>query len=145
MCRHLVLGSEVLVWRIHEKAWTRPHKLISIDGENATIEVNRRLIRFRTTVVKPYVQEPEADNTPEIAQEITLEAMQPDKATQQEPRCGSRTRRLKQFPDADIYTAGITIFELGLSFTQSRQKELNGVYEGNVFKVIDIADIPLNS
>jgi hypothetical protein len=50
-----MIGSEVLVWRIHEEAWTGPHKLISIDGENATIEVNGRTIRFRTTVVKPYV------------------------------------------------------------------------------------------
>ena len=53
---NLELGSQVLVWRIHEKKWTGLHQLLSVGGETATIEVNSRPIRFRTTIVRPYLQ-----------------------------------------------------------------------------------------
>ena len=51
----LLIGSDVLVWYIHEKAWTGPYRLISIDGEDVIVEVNSRPISFRTTALKLYL------------------------------------------------------------------------------------------
>lgn len=33
----LALGSDVLVWRIYEKKWTGPYKLLAVQGETATV------------------------------------------------------------------------------------------------------------
>jgi hypothetical protein len=54
----LIVRSDILVWRIYEKAWTGLHKLISIDGETATVEINNRSVQFRITVLKPYLEQP---------------------------------------------------------------------------------------
>jgi hypothetical protein len=51
----LAIGSDVLIWHIYEKAWTGPYRLISIDDETATIEVNGRSTSFRTIAVKLYL------------------------------------------------------------------------------------------
>ena len=52
--RELPLLSEVRVWREKDKLWTGPHSLVGMDGETCTIQVKGRLVKFRTTVVRPY-------------------------------------------------------------------------------------------
>jgi hypothetical protein len=54
----------VLVWRVHEKAWTGPYKLLSVEEETATVEVNQKPIKFRTTTIKPYLSEPNPKGNP---------------------------------------------------------------------------------
>jgi hypothetical protein len=56
----LTIGSQVIVWRIHEKAWKGPYQLLSLDNENAVVAIGRRRTTFRSTSVRPYCQsEPE--------------------------------------------------------------------------------------
>ena len=42
----LTIGSQVLVWRTHEKAWKGPFKLLSIDGETVVVAINQRPTSF---------------------------------------------------------------------------------------------------
>ena len=56
----LPLQSDVRVFR-EKKGWTGPYKLLAIDGETCTIDIDRRYIQFRSTVIKPYYTEDEND------------------------------------------------------------------------------------
>ncbi|KAF1990555.1 hypothetical protein K402DRAFT_303635, partial [Aulographum hederae CBS 113979] len=56
--RELPIGSEVLVWRIHEKAWHGPYKLMGINDETCHIDTGKKNhLEFRITAVKPYHRE----------------------------------------------------------------------------------------
>ena len=179
----LEAGSEVLVWRIHKKAWTGPYKLLTIEGETATVEINGRPIQFRTTVIKPYLQEPPASEPAIQPDEPTAGTLPPEGSIQpaiqpaaqpdiqpdntlpedtivvedpgqpkplQRPR--GRPRKQPRSPD-NSFTADITIripdpypqntWLSGKPFEQSRQKELNGLFEHGVFEIVD--HIPPNS
>ncbi|CCU76925.1 integrase and RNaseH domain-containing protein [Blumeria hordei DH14] len=57
---NLPLQSDVRVWREKEK-WTGPSKLISMNGENCTIQMPHGPATFRSTVVKPYYTEDHND------------------------------------------------------------------------------------
>ena len=78
----LEAGSEVLVWRIHKKAWTGPYKLLTIEGETATVEINRRPTQFRTTVIKPYLREPPALEPAIQPDELTAGTLPPEGSIQ---------------------------------------------------------------
>lgn len=172
-------GSEVLVWRIHKKAWNGPYKLLTIEGETATVEINGRPTQFRTTVIKPYLREPPASEPviqpdeptagtlpPEGSiQPTTQPAIQPDNTLpedtivvedhgQSEPLRRPRGRPRKQprldsfmadirirIPDPDLQNTWLS--GSGKPFEQSRQKELNGLFEHGVFEIVDY--IPPNS
>jgi hypothetical protein len=105
---------------------------------------------FRTTVVKPYLQlEPESEDENEDKVEDKDE---PDRSVEEpqnkpiEPRRNvERTRRLlarfqQNVADISIYLQDETC-ALPL-YTDSRQKELNGLLEKGVFEVVNMADIP---
>jgi hypothetical protein len=55
------LNSDVLVWREGNTGqsgkWTRPFKLLRIDRETCRVQLPRSPVEFRTTVVKPFLQE----------------------------------------------------------------------------------------
>jgi hypothetical protein len=61
---NLPLQSKVRVWR-ERKGWKGPYTLISTEGETCTIEMPRGPRRFRSTVVRPYLEE-EAEAIPEL-------------------------------------------------------------------------------
>lgn len=54
------INSKVLVWR-ENQGWTGPHTLISIDGQTCTIQLQNGPRQFRTTVVKPFLEENSID------------------------------------------------------------------------------------
>ena len=55
------LGSDILVWRVHEKSWNGPYKLLAIEGETATIELPHGPTVFRTTNIKRYTKDSTTD------------------------------------------------------------------------------------
>ena len=59
----LPLNSDVLVWREgnigQTGKWTGPFKLISLTDETCKIQLPSGPTDFRTTVVKPYLTDPE--------------------------------------------------------------------------------------
>jgi hypothetical protein len=60
--RDLPIGSEVLVWRVHEKAWRGPYKLAGINDDTCLIDAGKRShLEFRITAVKPYNRDTNAD------------------------------------------------------------------------------------
>ncbi|OXV05128.1 hypothetical protein Egran_07104 [Elaphomyces granulatus] len=145
----LNIGSDVLVWRVHEKAWTGPYKLLSVEEETATVEVNQKPIQFRTTTIKPYLSEPNPKGRPlnepfdEPPSETPVEQQREQKPEPEpELRRGTRIRRPKTFPDNVVYVADI---EINIpAFTKSRRKELDDLFERGVFEVVDISTIPQN-
>ena len=149
----LNIGSDVLVWRVHEKAWTGPYKLLSVEEETATVEVNQNPIQFRTTTIKPYLSEPNPKDKPlnepfdEPPSETPVEQQQQQREQQKpepepELRRGTRIRHPKTFPDDIVYVADIGI-NLP-AFTKSRRKELDDLFERGVFEAVDISTIPQN-
>ncbi|OXV09105.1 hypothetical protein Egran_03132, partial [Elaphomyces granulatus] len=50
----LPINSRVWVWR-ENRGWTGPHTLLSTEGETCNVQLPSGPVRFRTTVVKPYV------------------------------------------------------------------------------------------
>ena len=73
-----------MVWRIHEKAWKGPYKLLSLDNENAVVAIGRRRTTFRSTSVRPYRQlEPENElislEIPEIPANRARSGPDPDR------------------------------------------------------------------
>ena len=59
--RTIPLGSDILVWRVHEKSWNGLYKLLAIEGETATIKLLHRPIVFRTTNIKRYTSNNDID------------------------------------------------------------------------------------
>jgi hypothetical protein len=55
------LNSDVLVWREGNTGqggrWTGPFKLLSVKGETYRVQLPRSPVEFRSTVVKPFLQE----------------------------------------------------------------------------------------
>ena len=55
------LNSDVLVWREGNTGqsgkWTRPFKLLGIERETCKVQLPRGPVEFRTTAVKPFLQE----------------------------------------------------------------------------------------
>jgi hypothetical protein len=119
---------------------------------------------FRTTVVKPYLQpepesEDEEDEEEPAKQDDTLQddtlqddtlqddTLQDDTLQDEQPRRNTHRNRRPptQFRQN---TANISIFlqdDLKPSsplYTDSRRKELNGLLEKGVFKLVNIADVP---
>lgn len=126
------LGSDVLVWRIHEKSWNGPYKLLAIEGETATIELPHGPIAFRTTNIKRYT----SDNNTDQAQ--AQHEQQEDSQINQRP---TRTHRPPARYRADIMIAD-TMDKPRPDFTSSRQKELDGLIKTGVFEFIKATDIP---
>jgi hypothetical protein len=146
----LPLNSDVLVWREGNTGqsgkWTDPFKLIGLERETCKAHLPSGPTDFRTTVVKPYLQpesepesEDEEDKEEPAKQDNTLQDKQPRLNTHRTRRPPTRSRQ---------NTTDISIFlqddlkPPSPFYTDSRQKELNGLLKKGVFKVVNIANIP---
>jgi hypothetical protein len=135
----LPIGSDVLVWRVHLKKWKGPYKLLSIQGETATLELPYGPTRFRTTSVKPYT----ADTDLELS---TEEHEQGDHSPDDEPR--RNPPRNRQLPsryntiDLAVYLEDADDSQPQPDYTKSRETELNGLLNNGVFEIVTADDVP---
>ncbi|KAI0994902.1 hypothetical protein K3495_g13278 [Podosphaera aphanis] len=60
----IALGSDVLVWRVHENSWNGPYKLLAITGETATVQMPHGPSDFRTTNVRKFNTPIDIQNEP---------------------------------------------------------------------------------
>ena len=175
-CIHdLAIRSDVLVQRIYEKAWTGPYKLISVNSETATIEINGRSTSFRTTAVKPYLQSDATDDpTDNVTDDLTDDTTDDTIAdytddpapaadatddvtddstiivqTETAVQPKRRRSRPRKHPIAAFATTPTKlpadITLQKLPFQESCQKEINGLFAHGVFEVVDIADLLADS
>ncbi|OXV05628.1 hypothetical protein Egran_06604 [Elaphomyces granulatus] len=151
----LSIGSEVLVWREGNTGqsgkWTGPHTLLGLDGETCKVQLQgtNGTTDFRSTTIKPYLR-PSCDLTQQLDDKD-----QPDdqeKVSEPQPQ---RQRRLPEryrqnvvdlavfLEDTDITGNPSTVFAYGApTFSESRNKEINGLLEKGVFKIINKSEIP---
>ncbi|KAF5503979.1 hypothetical protein CGCF413_v004518 [Colletotrichum fructicola] len=80
---NLPLQSQVRVWR-EKKGWQGPFRLLATDGENCTIDHPRGPRIFRSTMVKPFHQDPE-----EITEISTNPLLQAATEVNQPPQANS--------------------------------------------------------
>jgi hypothetical protein len=159
----LPTNSPVLVWREgstgYPGQWEGPYNLLTIEGETCTLEMPRGPTPFRSTSVKPYYKGDDGDEDllkdPRRTQQdlmpdaITPEAIVPSpigvptqgQSTQQVQKRGRG--RPRKYP---LLTATTTVYLQSdnntTRFSASRQKEVNGLLEKGVFKVIHLLDVP---
>jgi hypothetical protein len=76
----ILLGLDILVWRVYEKSWNRPYKLLAIEGETATIKLLHSLTAFCTTNIKRYTK----DNSQAEQQEDSQAEQQEDSQAEQQ-------------------------------------------------------------
>jgi hypothetical protein len=152
----LPINSDVLVWREGNTNqlghWDGPYKLLAVEAETCTVQINSGSTAFRSTVVKPYFQDqqddlraatPIWDNPTPVQppeQPVRLENASP---TPVQPKRGRG--RPRKYP----ILSGLTMVNLqGISspglpqFQASRQKELTGLLEKGVFGVVGLGDVP---
>lgn len=60
------IGSLVMVWRIHQKKWTGPFRLVSIERETCTVELPSGPTNFRSTVVKQFINQASENNDKDL-------------------------------------------------------------------------------
>ena len=135
------LNSDVLVWREGNKnqsgKWTGPFKLLGIENETCRVQLPRGPTDFRSTVVKPFLQEPPDDEPA-------------DQEASDESDSEEAIRLLNQSIARPAAHITILLQDEGLTadrnlsnpFGASRHKELNGLLESGVFEVVNIDDIP---
>ena len=120
----LPLQSDVLIWREgkvkQSGRWKGPYKLIGMDRETCRVSLPDGPKDFRSTNVKPYYNSPANDDNNE-------------NKTQTPPA-----------PQVMIppYRPLDTTYN---QFDTSRQKEVDGLMERNVFQIINKRDIPPNT
>jgi hypothetical protein len=144
----LAIGSNVLVWRMHEKKWTGPFKLIATEGETCTVALPSGPTQFRSTVVKPFSDD--QDDQPKESHSQSGQETDADDPPQksadgeQVPRRNpTRPRRLpNRYASADV---AVYISNVYKSFTESRRQELNGLLERGVFEIVDEKTLPEES
>ena len=163
----LPLNSPVLVWRegaIGQPGyWSGPYNMLSVDNETCVVQLPRGPTSFRSTVVKPYLIDPETTDTdtdtryelpqPEIDPvDATVESPQePQHEPQPQPVKRGRGRPRK-YP-IQTNAANISIYLQDEDkiddqpthpnqFTASRQKEIKGLLEKGVFELVNPKDVP---
>jgi hypothetical protein len=127
----LPINSDVLVWR-EQGGWKGPFKLIGITGETCKILLPSGPTDFRSTVVKPFLQQVE-DQQQDQDQEQQQQGESPQTRPQRSHRLPSRYRQ---------NMADISIFLQEPSYTDSRHKEINGLLEKGVFQLVNITTVP---
>src|SRR6266567_1453686 len=163
----LLLNLPVLVWREGPTGqpgyWSGPYNLLSIENENCIIQLPHGPTNFRSTVVKPYLVDPEiTDIQPEDDKsELPLPQTEPEPQPQTEPGPQPQTEpgpqpvkrgrgRPRKYP-IEANTANISIYLQDEDndqlinpnqFTASRQKEIKGLLEKGVFELVNPKDVP---
>jgi hypothetical protein len=114
--------------------WTGPYPLIGINGDNCIIELSSGRTNFRSTVVKPFFTESESDGEEEVEPSV------------EQPAVRRGRGRPRKHPLPNIHFPDIEVFVGELApktqFEYSRQKEINGLIDRDVFELINISDIP---
>jgi hypothetical protein len=150
--------------------WTGPYKLVGMEDETCTVDLPSGPTNFRSTVVKPYHRDdaPEEDTSEE---DNDAEVLLPDPAPDSTPASTTtlppsrriptvviptprpqRERRpprhygdtLVQDDDVVLYLIEDKVY-IGLKstpFTESRQKEIRGLLEREVFEVVLPNQVP---
>ncbi|RAL58504.1 hypothetical protein DID88_004008 [Monilinia fructigena] len=164
----LPLNSEVLVWREGKGGnisgkWTGPHPLIGTDGETCEVELSSGPTKFRSTSVRPFYTEPEEieendgstnddDGDTIVVDTSRMEAprpqtpppaVQPD--VQLRRRMRSNLTNMVNIIDIDTNPPQLTVFlqeNTPMRYTESRRKEVDGLMENGVFKIVSKASIP---
>ncbi|RAL62926.1 hypothetical protein DID88_004767 [Monilinia fructigena] len=153
-------NSKVLVWREGSGTaageWKGPFSLTSMEGETCIIELPRGPTRFRSTSVKPYYEMNEEDNVTsqelrevipqeesEVLQDPSPEAPQDDddefERTGQETAPSAPQIRVFMQEHVAQYVADLPD---PVRYKDSRKKEIDGLTEKGVFKVVPISDVP---
>ncbi|KHJ30399.1 hypothetical protein EV44_g3633 [Erysiphe necator] len=127
------IGSDVLIWRVHENSWNGPYKILAINGETATVQMPHGPANFRSTNIKLYNHPTNANNELEI--ENTSSPINADNSRRRQPvrNAGLPTR----YQDSKYLNE-----ESKPNFSVSRRKELDGLLERGVFEFINVNDIP---
>lgn len=159
----LPLNSDVLVWREgnagHIGKWTRPFKLLSIEGETCRVELSSGSTEFRSTVVKPYLSEDnsnlESNDHHDDPSNLPSESPATEDSISENPIAApitppaERPTRTRQRPVRYQNMADISVLlqenfntPTALPFTDSRRKEIDGLLKKEVFKIISISEVP---
>ena len=163
------IGSNVLVFR-ERKGWKGPYQLLAVDPESqeCMVKLNRGPTKFRTTVVKPYLES--TDDSPELVEDRDVTGNSPEEEEEegsdpeepeglQEPvepverRNPQRKQRLparfvnitaKEQSNLELATrlrAEGMIRSANGPFIDSRKKEIDDLILEGVFKVIGKEEI----
>jgi hypothetical protein len=86
----LPLNSKVLVWR-ESGNWTRPYRLLAMEGETCRVQLPNGPTSFRSTSVKPYFRSETSETArdvdldelkaPSLTPEVSQESIEPVKPT----------------------------------------------------------------
>ena len=165
------LNSPVLVWLEGNTGqsgrWTGPFQLIGIEGENYKVQLPSGPKDFRTTVVKPYHEEPEhpeglGDPFDQLDEEQQggepahhNEEQEGESAPEQEdqteePRQNpGRSRQLPprfREPDVAVFLnsneKSIPNSLTKMPYVESRRKEINGLLDKGAFELTNLSEIP---
>lgn len=161
--QELPINSQVIVFR-EKGGWKGPYLLKGITGTTCHLELPSGLTDFRATHVKEYLSpdqvDEEAEEEPELEETEGLEAEKnnsPSKDGNADPRRGTRIRAPKKpfffSGSGDVYftdgmdssspdSPDICIYLAEHSFEESRQKEIDGLLESGVFRMVDISEVP---
>lgn len=156
IAQNIPLGTEILVWRTHRKQWEGPFKLLSLERENAVVQLPSGPTTFRSTSIKPYPNndlhvQPE-ESSPENGEQDSSSL--PESRPQRTRRLPARYRENEaiqnllhtQDMDCTLNPATITVYlthnKPQPNFASSRQKELDGLILRGVFEFVDIRAIP---
>ena len=153
-------------------SWKRPYKLLALENESAILELLSGPTKFRSTSVKPYhdpatvrIEDDLKENTEIVLSlqdilerhdtsdhdALSTEIVAP--LTPVKRSCGRPRKTLTQTnftssPDICFmldYSDSFTVSDVNqkhLQFTASRQKEIFGLLENGVFKVVSPEDVP---
>ncbi|POS84828.1 hypothetical protein EPUL_003421 [Erysiphe pulchra] len=125
------IGSDVLVWRVHENSWNGPYKILTVNGETGTVQMPYGPVNFRLVNIKQYNHP--IDTEPENKHVFALK--NPDVPRRRQPTRNAGL--LVRYRD-DIYIKE----RFSPNFTDSRRKKLNGLLERGVFSYINLNNIP---
>jgi Reverse transcriptase (RNA-dependent DNA polymerase) len=162
---NLPIGSKVLTWREGNTGqsgkWTGPHTLLDIQGEtcHVKLEGSDKITHFRSTVVKPFLQE-NCANKVEDTNEITEDGnsntspqdsqqMDANNEANDTPKPHQRPQRTIRLPERfrqDIIYLAVSLptnlTKPSLPFVESRRKEINGLLERGVFEIVNKSSVP---
>ncbi|RAL58350.1 hypothetical protein DID88_005767 [Monilinia fructigena] len=150
--------------------WTGPHILLRMEGETCTVELSSGPTDFRSTSVKPFYTEPEDDDdaTGEEEEVVFQGAFRSSTPPADRPNLQLRhklksnlkneismvkdTPQISAFLQDDDTEEDVNIDEFDeifvnnsdptSAYVESRRKEIDGLMENKVFKIIPESEVP---
>lgn len=136
------IGSHVLVYRPKKDRWEGPYALLGIDGETCSVLLPTGPTPFRSTVVKRHVTSriPQDQLPPSLHHQTPCSENEPNNSHVPQPfisSCFIQDNK-EQAEIFDVMNASlIPQSELNTRFEHSRHKEMKGLIEKNVFKLVN--------